>query len=91
MRDLVAQRDLSKLLWQETEHSSWVLWNHKGPNSWPGCVLCVLTVGSDMEVLGTSKNLLHEPIAASGARSCLAYHLDMSLRSLRDSLHSVRS
>ena len=39
----------------------------------------------------TSKNLLREPIAVSGARSRLAYPLDRSRCSLRDSLHSARS
>ena len=38
--------------------------------------------------MGTSINLLRSPIAASRARSLLAYLLDMSRRSLRGSLPS---
>jgi len=38
--------------------------------------------------MGTSKNLLRCPIAASRARSRLAYLLDMSRCSLRGFLHS---
>ena len=41
--------------------------------------------------MGTSKNLLGHPIAASRARSLLAYRFDMSRHLLGDSLHSSGS